>query len=256
MTDYKKKFINKNKLAFVIGGSGRIGCEVLLALKSTGCKVVNLDIKFRNKQKDIINYYFDCSDTENLDKNYLNATKKFNVPNIFVNCSYPRSTDWKDNSFKKIKFKSYKENINIHLNSFIWLAKLTADRMVKKKINGSIIQLSSIYGVNAQDRNIYKNTNMQESLTYSVIKGGINNFTRQMAAFYGKYGIRVNSICPGGIQEKSHPKEFSKNYKERVPLGRFCKSDDVASTVLFLSCDASSYITGSTIMLDGGWSII
>ena len=64
MTDYKKKFINKNKLAFVIGGSGRIGCEVLLALKSTGCKVVNLDIKFRNKQKDIINYYFDCSDTE------------------------------------------------------------------------------------------------------------------------------------------------------------------------------------------------
>ena len=70
MTDYNKKFINKNKLAFVIGGSGTIGREVLLALKSTGCKVVNLDIKFGYKQKDIINYYFDCSDTENLEKNF------------------------------------------------------------------------------------------------------------------------------------------------------------------------------------------
>ena len=75
--------------------------------------------------------------------------------------------------------------------------------------------MSSIYGLVGQDISIYKNTKMTESMTYSVIKGGINNLTRQMASYYGKSNIRVNSICPGGIQEKNHNKKFVKKYLEK-----------------------------------------
>ena len=259
MNNYLRLFKNKNKLAFVIGGYGRIGKETCKALLSSGCKVVILDIKKKNFffiKKNLYNAYYDCSISEKLRDNILNITKKFGIPNILVNCSYPKSKDWSTNSFKEIFEKSYKENIDLHLNSFVWSAKYIADLMVKKKIKGSIIQLSSIYGVVAQDQQVYKGTTMKESMTYSIIKGGINNYTRQMASYYGKFGIRCNALCPGGIQTSDHTTKFIKNYKNRVPLGRFCKASDVASAALFLSSDASSYITGSTIMVDGGWTIV
>ena len=84
--------------------------------------------------------------------------------------------------------------------------------MIKKNKKGNIIQLSSIYGVVGQNQNIYKGTKMKENMTYSLIKWGINNLSRQMASYYGKYNIRVNSLCPGGIKVSSHHSRFIKNY--------------------------------------------
>ena len=77
-----------------------------------------------------------------------------------------------------------------------------------------------------------------------------------MASYYGKYNIRVNSICPGGIKEKNHNKKFVKKYLDKVPLKRFCRPSDIAANVLFLSSNASSYITGTMIVIDGGWTAI
>ena len=255
--NYNKIFNVKNKKAFVIGGSGIIGNEVCLALQESGCEVFNLDVKFNKaKIKRITNIYFDCSKLEHLEKKFSQLMKLNGVPDILINCSYPRTPDWKNNSFKKINIKSYKKNIDIHLNSFVWTAKIAADNMKKTNVEGSIILLSSIYGLVGQDISIYKDTKMTESMTYSVIKGGINNFTRQMASYYGKYNIRVNSICPGGIKEKNHNKKFVKKYLDKVPLKRFCRPSDVAANVLFLSSNASSYITGAMIVVDGGWTAI
>ena len=259
MNNYLKLFQNKNKLAFVVGGHGLIGKEICKALLSSGCKVIVLDIKSKKNsllKKKLYNHYLDCSNLKALKNNIDKVIKKYGTPKIFINCSYPKSHDWLKNSFKDITEKSYKYNIDVHLNSFVWLAKYLADSMKKRKIKGSIIQLSSIYGVVAQDLNIYKGTNMKESMTYSIIKGGINNLTKQMASYYGQYQIRCNTLCPGGIQTKNHDLTFLKNYKNKVPLKRFCKATDVAASALFLSSDASSYITGSTIMVDGGWTII
>ena len=122
--------------------------------------------------------------------------------------------------------------------------------------------LSSIYGLVAQTLQIYKNTGMNENMNYSVIKGGINNFAKQLASYYGNYGIRVNSVCPGGIighikgsKEKQNVK-FIKNYSKNCPLGRLGKPEEVASSVLFLASDASSYITGTSFLVDGGWTVV
>ncbi len=134
--------------------------------------------------------------------------------------------------------------------------------MVKKNIKGSIINLSSIYGLVGQDLEIYKGTNMKENVTYSIIKGGINNFTKQMSSYYGKFNIRVNAICPGGVINNEDKKIlkvqkiFEKNYTRKVPLKRFARTDEIASVVVFLSSDASSYITGTLLPVDGGWTAI
>ena len=76
-----------------------------------------------------------------------------------------------------------------------------------------------------------------------------------MASYYGKSNIRVNTVCPGGVLD-NQDKSFIKNYSERVPLGRLANKNEIAQAVLFLASDASSYITGTTFMVDGGWSII
>ena len=138
------------------------------------------------------------------------------------------------------------------------MIKLIANLMVKKNKPGTIIQLGSIYGIVGQDINIYKNTNMAENMTYSIIKGGILSLTRQMASYYGKFNIRINSVCPGGVFNKKYPqnKIFIKNYRNRVPLKRLAENKEIASSIIFLSSEASSYITGTALMVDGGWTCI
>ena len=154
------------------------------------------------------------------------------------------------------------KNIDIHLNSYAWLARLAAESFINAKTSGSIIQLGSIYGILGQDLNMYKDTEMDENMSYAVIKGGITNLTRQMASYYGQYNIRVNTLAPGGIlgpvagKANLQDRKFIKNYNEKNPLKRLGRAEEVASAALFLASDGSSYINGTTIIVDGGWSIV
>ena len=198
---------------------------------------------------------FDISDFKNLDLNISKIIKKYGCPDVFINCSYPKTDDWAKNNFSNIKLKSFNKNINLQLTSSSWMLKIVADEMKKNKKLGSLIQLSSIYGLVGQNLNIYKNTNMEENLTYSVIKGGQSNLVKQMASYYGKYKIRVNAVCAGGVFDKQN-KIFVKNYSKQVPIKRMAKAHEISSTIIFLSSDASSYITGSNLVVDGGWTSI
>jgi len=256
MNYYKNIFSLKNKLVFIVGGSGLIGKDTIKCLINYKARVINLDIKKFHNFKN--NEFFDCSDTQNLEENYLRIVKKYGIPDVLINCSYPRTFDWKFNTFQTIKKESFNTNLQNHLNSYVLLSILTANLMKNKKRKGSIILLGSIYGVVGQDTEIYNNTGIKENITYSVIKGGVTNFTKQMASYYGKFNIRINCICPGGIIDKINSKNkiFIKNYKKRVPLKRLAKSREIANVILFFSSDASSYVTGNIMMVDGGWTSI
>jgi NAD(P)-dependent dehydrogenase (short-subunit alcohol dehydrogenase family) len=108
----------------------------------------------------------------------------------------------------------------------------------------------------AQDLTIYDNTKIEENISYAPIKSGIIGFSKLLASYYGKYGIRANTVSPGGVLSKKMSKNFLKNYKKRVPIKRLCKPSEVADPIIFLGSDASSYITGINLLVDGGWTAI
>ena len=272
MIDYLEKFRMNRKITFVLGGLGLVGKEVSAAIASAGATTVVLDVndskgqafenELRGKSYEAAFRYFDCSDMKQLDNRFSKLTEEFGCPDVFINCSYPRTVDWNKSSFRSITLGSFQKNVEIHMNSCVWLTRLVAEAIVKDEKSGSIIQLGSIYGVVGQDLTVYEGTDMQENMTYAAIKGGIINFTRQMASYYGQYNIRVNTLCPGGLEghvagesDIQNP-VFVQQYSNKVPLKRLGKAEEVAVTALFLASDASSYITGATIMVDGGWTAI
>ena len=259
-------FLNKikltNKKVYILGGVGLIGSKVVVNTLSVGAEVIILDTVTKPMQKNVKHEKFDCSKLKTLEKNFNRIIKKLGCPDVFINCSYPKTGDWNQCSFNKITLKRMTKNIEIHMNSYAWLAKIVAEKMVKNNIKGSIINLNSIYGLLGQDLNIYEKTTMKENMPYSIIKGGLVNLTRQMASYYGRFGVRVNGICSGGLKghvaghSGSQEKQFIKNYEKKVPLKRLGDPEEVANVITFMASDASSYITGSNILVDGGWTII
>lgn len=254
-----KYFNLSNKRIFVVGGSGLIGFTLCNVLKELGAKVFNLDI-FNKKNKNIEFVKFDVSKISKIEQNLNLLFKRFGTPDVLVNCSYPASKEWGKGSFAEIKQKTISENLDLHLNTYIWIARIVAEQMRKKKIMGNIVQLGSHYGVIGQNNQIYKGTNMNENMVYSAIKGGIISNVRQMSVYYGKYGIRVNCVCPGGIKghvkgkKTGQPKKFVQNYSNRTPLGRLASPIEIAPAIAFLCSNEASYITGITLMIDGGWT--
>ena len=245
----------KHKKIIVLGGNGLIGSAISDLFYKNGAEVLVIDKKKSKQIAKVKQIVSDISNYSKIEKTLNQIKKNHFIPAVFINCSYPKTPDWKNTNFKKVKYKYLKENIEIHLNSYIWFGKLFADLMKKNKINGSIIQLSSIYGFLGQDGLLYKNTEINESLVYPAIKGAIINSVRSMAAYYGPKKIRVNCISPGGIYD-GHSKLFLKKYNDKTPMRRMCRADDIAYAALFLASDASSYITGTNLVVDGGFSII
>ena len=252
-----------NKKLIILGGSGLIGKSIIKLFLNNGVNVINLDIKKSNfKSKKYQYIKFNCKEFDLINLNLDKVIKKYGAPDFFINASYPHSKDWIDNNFENISLDSLRENIESFLSSTTWIANYVAKKMKKEKKNGSIIFIGSIYGKVAQNKNIYKKTKMRENYSYSIIKGGIDSATRQMASFYGKYNIRVNNLCPGALNShvaglaKKQNKNFVKNFIDINPIKRLGTSSDVANVALFLSSDLSSYITGQSIYVDGGYTII
>lgn len=251
----------KNKKIFVIGGYGLIGNAVANLLDYNGAKVFILD---KNKLR--TNNFKFCkfkvsNKLSSIENNLEKIFKTHGIPNGVINCSYPTNKFWNKSSFKNIKHDNFDENIDLHLKSYTWIAKIFAQKMKLKRIKGKIVQLTSIYGVLGQDLSIYKNTKMDENITYPLIKGGISSFTKQLASYFGPYQISINNLCPGGVLEdrknkKKQEKNFLTNYKNKVPFKRMAKKEEIAKVAVFLLSNYSDYITGQDIIVDGGWSII
>ncbi len=270
MKNYLNNFKLKNKKSLIIGGCGLIGENICESFLSAGSRVTVLDfdkkkgnlLKKKFKNLKFTFQYFDLSKLESLENNIKYFFKKNGCPDIFVNCSYPVTKDWKLSSFKKNKLEILRKNIDINLNSGTWLAYKTCEKMREKKIKGSVILFGSTYGFLGQNMFLYKDTTMRENMNYSIIKGGLINFSRQLASYYGKFGIRINTISPGGIlghvkgSKKRQDKKFLQRYSALCPMKRLATPEEIANSTLFLASDASTYITGTNFVVDGGWSII
>ena len=120
---------------------------------------------------------------------------------------------------------------------------------------GSIINISSIYGVAANDFPLYAGTDMKQPPSYNFLKAGMINFTRYLASLYSRNGVRTNCVSPGGYLD-NQPASFVEAYERRVPIGRMLGAEDLQGAVVFLASDASNYVTGANIMVDGGWTCL
>lgn len=250
------------KNIYILGGKGLIGSELVKLYSREKVKIIVLDIdikKLNYKRKGITYIKFDCTKNHLSKDNLKKIFKKNGKPDIFINCSYPISKSWSKSIIENTDYNLYKDNIELHLNSYVWIAKLVAKEMKKYK-KGSILLLGSIYGPLAQDPELYRGTGIKENFTYPVIKSGVIGATKQLASFYGKYNIRVNCICSGGIlghikgtKKKQSPK-FLNKYLSKIMLNYFCKADEIAKACKFFASDMASYVTGQTIFVDGGYS--
>tara|TARA_B100000965_G_scaffold400956_1_gene423803 strand:- start:411 stop:1220 length:810 start_codon:yes stop_codon:yes gene_type:complete len=268
--NYREKFSLSGKTCYVLGGSGLIGAEICKSFLDFDAQVVCLDKgppinplgESMMKIKSFIYEDYDCSDLENLEENFQKIVSLHDCPDVFVNVSYPRTKEWGHSSFKDLELNSLKENIEINLVSAIWISRLVAELMKEKKVEGNIINFGSIYGIVGQNLNIYEGTSMQENSIYSSIKGALVNQTRQMASIYGKHNIRINCISPGGVEgpyaenNGNQEDKFVNNYSVHAPLNRLAKAEEIAPAAVFLASQASSYVTGMNLIIDGGWTII
>jgi NAD(P)-dependent dehydrogenase (short-subunit alcohol dehydrogenase family) len=262
--NYLSKFKLDKKVSLVMGGTGLLGKEIVKAFCEAGAITIIIDLddlnglklKYELSKKGYFCDFYKCDLTNYSDVKTIieEINKKFHKIDILVNTFYPRTNDWKL-GIEDINYDSWAKNIDMHLNSYCMITKYICDIMKLNNLQGSIINMSSIYGVLGPDFTIYEGTNITNPPAYSAIKGGIINFTKYVASYYGKYNIRVNTICPGGVFD-NQDKKFVKNYNNKTPMKRMAKPEEIASVCLFLASDASSYITGQAIMVDGGWSII
>lgn len=252
------------KNIYILGGNGLIGKELVKLYIKENVKIIILDIiaeDFLKKNNKIKFIKFNCTKNKTSQKKLKEIFYINGKPDVFINCTYPITKFWSKSSVNNFDYSLFKNNIEAHMNSYVWIAKIVAKEMKKYKY-GSIILLGSIYGPLAQDPSLYDDTGIDDNYTYPVIKAGILGATKQLASFYGKYNIRINCICPGGIKghvkgtKKKQNLKFQKKYLAKTPLNRFCKADEAAKACKFFSSDMASYVTGQTIFVDGGYSIL
>ena len=149
--------------------------------------------------------------------------------------------------------ENWEASMKINNTGTFLCTRVFLDQM-KKQNFGNIINIASIYGIVGQDPALYDGTDWDSAPDYWVLKGGMINLTRYIATKFARYNIRVNCISPGGLLEDSHPKEFLEHYNRRVALGRMTTGDDVKGAVVYLASEASAYVTGHNLAVDGGWT--
>ncbi|QOG03776.1 oxidoreductase [Flavobacterium sp. MDT1-60] len=242
----------KNKIIIITGGNGLLGKAIVSRLISEGAFCINFEINHETNI-DLSNVYCDITDTASIDSALELVLKKYEKIDGLVNNAYPRTKDW-GNKFEDIAIDSWKQNVDWQLNSYFYLTQKVALQMAGQE-TGSIINMTSIYGVVGADFTVYEGTTMTMPAAYSAIKGALINFTRYVASYYGPKQVRVNAVSPGGIFDNQN-ETFVNNYCKKVPMRRLGTPDDIAPAVAFLLSDDSRYITGQNLIVDGGWTAI
>ena len=255
----KNIFSLDNRIAVVTGGAGLIGKALVSGLAQSGAKVYIGDIdetlgnlvkvELSSLEQDVEFLPLDIT-SETSVTNFIDSICKTDKKlDIWVNNAYPRTADW-GTKFESMNLESWRKNIDLQLNSYVLCSQKAAEQM-KNQNGGSIINMASIYGIVAPDFSIYSGTEMTMPAAYSAIKGAIVNFTKYLASYYGSYQVRVNSVSPGGIFD-NQPDSFVARYCLKTLVGRMGTPEDIVGAVVYLASDASSYITGQNLIVDGG----
>jgi NAD(P)-dependent dehydrogenase (short-subunit alcohol dehydrogenase family) len=259
------------KTAIITGGAGILGKHFSEGLASCGSHVVIAD---RNKNEaeilasDLTQRYgqqcisIECDVSEPASVNSMvdEVVKQFGDIHILHNNAASKSSDLEDffAPFEEYTLEQWREVTKVNLDGMFLVAQAVGRKMVEQSRGGSIIQTASIYGLLAPDPRIYQGSSymgraINTPAVYSASKAAVIGLTKYLATYWADKNIRVNCIIPGGA-ESGQNDTFKEKYSNRVPLGRMAQPEEMVGALLYLASNASSYVTGQNIIIDGGWS--
>jgi len=256
----------KGRVAVVTGGVGHIGSAIAEALAELGASIVIVDISAESCssvcEKIIKDYNIgtlplavDLTQEEQIRLIPQKVTDKFNRLDILVNCAAFVGTSnlpgWVV-PFEEQRSDTWKQALDVNLTAPFILTQACAP-LLKEFGHGSVINVSSIYGIQGPDMRLYEGTSMGNPAAYAASKGGLLQLTRWFATVLAP-DVRANAITLGGVS-RGQPKVFQEKYIENTPLERMAIEEDSKGAVAYLASDLSSYVTGQNIIIDGGRTV-
>lgn len=267
------KFNLDGQVIVITGGAGLLGREYAQAIVDVGGNVVVADIDVHGAQKvakavspgvdRAIGLSVDVTSKKSVDDMVKKTLKYFGridglVNNVAIDPKFDKKNGKKHKeTFENFPLDLWNRSLEVNLTGMFLCAQAVAPVMLSQK-KGAIVNVSSIYGLVGPDQRLYEKNDPKapksyKPVTYSVTKSAVLGLTRYLATYWAGKGIRVNTLTPGGVFN-GNDSEFVKRYSRRTPMGRMAEKDEVSGAVVFLLSEASSYMTGANLVVDGGWT--
>jgi 2-deoxy-D-gluconate 3-dehydrogenase len=270
----QEKFNLAGQVAVVTGGVGLLGTEFCKTLAEAGAAVAVVDLNgaastsltealtgdgYRAR-----GFATDITDPQSVKDLVDSVCSEFGRLDILVNSAaldpkfdpQAAARGIAPGAFEDYPLEQWNAALNVNLTGMFLVTQACVKPMLAQGKKGSIINICSTYGLNGPDQRIYIKDGKRvafKPVYYTVTKGGVLGFTKYLAAYYAGTQIRVNALTPGGVFN-NHEEYFVKNYSAKTILGRMAEHDEMNGALLFLASDASSYMTGNNVVVDGGWT--
>ncbi|MEI8366331.1 MAG: SDR family oxidoreductase [Parachlamydiaceae bacterium] len=264
-------FSLKDRVAVVTGAIGLIGKEYCIALAESGAKIVVTDLDesacvtfAATLSSSCIGVGLDVTDKSSVERTRDIIRDKYGRFDILVNNAAindmfesPKAAA-EQSKFENYPLNLWQKSVDVNLTGVFLCSQIIGAEMAKLG-SGSIINIASTYGIVAPDQSLYKNERGEQIFykppAYSATKGAVIAFTKYLASYWGEKGVRVNTLTPGGVENKQD-QYFIESYSKKTPLKRMATPTDYKGALIFLASDASSYMTGANLVVDGGWTAI
>jgi NAD(P)-dependent dehydrogenase (short-subunit alcohol dehydrogenase family) len=247
-------FSLQDRVAIVTGGSGQIGSEIVRGLEERGARVAVFDLEASR-------FTVDVTDRDAIEQATDEIEREWGAPHILVNAaavdSPPDAPAGEVGPVESYPEDSFDKVMDVNVKGAFLCCQVVGGRMAAAG-RGSVVNISSIYGMLSPVQELYDfrrrgGETFFKPVAYSVSKSALYNLTRYLATYWAKSGVRVNTVTFAGVWN-DQPREFVDAYTKRMPLGRMADVQEVVGPVVFLASDASSYVTGANLVVDGGWS--
>jgi 2-deoxy-D-gluconate 3-dehydrogenase len=270
----QEKFDLKDRVAIVTGGVGLLGAEFCKTLAEAGASVAVVDLNIEAAQKvadalcadgyQVKGFEADITRSASVQQLVASVLSGFGHLDILVNSAAldPKfdpnaaAKGIAPGSFEDYPLDQWNAALSVNLTGMFLITQACVKPMLEHGKKGSIINICSTYGLNGPDQRIYIKDGKRvafKPVYYTVTKAGVLGFTKYLAAYYAGTEIRVNALTPGGVFN-NHEEYFVRNYSAKTILGRMAHKDEMNGALLFLASDASSYMTGNNVVVDGGWT--
>lgn len=262
----------QNRVIVITGALGLLGKQFTMTLLNQGARVVALDVKVDHadeiygeysKHENLLVLTADVTNRASLEDVLQKTKARWEAPFGLINNAgldaTPEADAGENGPFEDFSESSFDKVMSVNVKGVMLGCQVFGAAMAREK-RGSIINVSSIYGMVSPDQSLYRYRRERgekffKPVAYATSKSALYNLTRYVATYWAKENVRVNTLTFGGIFN-GQDEEFLKNYNARIPVGRMARAEECSGAAIFLLSDAASYVTGSNLVVDGGWTSI